>query len=121
MQEVLENNISSDYVKEEMNIQNIMKFTPELKDYIKSYIFINIDKPKNIIEERFSVYDGWVRGNVQRARLCIFHTKWNEKKECDDTIITSYFLMISPQEIHIHLPSNKGNAPDITISYPTKG
>ena len=108
-------------MEDEVKILDLIKFTPDLEDYIKVYIFNNIDRPQNIIEERFSIYKGWEKGNVQRGRLCIFHTEHNERKECKDTMITSYFLHISPTEINIFLPSNENNVPDITIPFPIMG
>ena len=108
-------------MEDEVKISDLLKFTPDLEDYIKSYIFNNIDRPENIIEERFSIYKGWERGNVQRGRLCIFYSEHNEKKNCKDTNIVSYFLHITPTEIKIFLPSNENNTPDITIPFPTGG
>lgn len=121
METIMTQQASIESAEEQVKISNLLKFTPDLENYIKSYIFDNIDKPQNIIEERFSIYDGWERGNVQRGRLCIFHTEYNEKKSCKDTMITSYFLHISPRDINIFLPSNENNTPDITIPFPTDG
>ena len=123
MQEVLENNISSDYVKEEMNIKDLMKFTPELENYIKANIYTTFGKPDRIFHERYSIYDGWDKGNVQRGRFCIFHTVPHPKPSEDRDIsnITSYFLRISPINICIYQQSTVGEEPDLTISFPTKG
>ena len=121
METIMTQQASIESAEEQVKISNLLKFTPDLGNYIKSYIFDNIDKPQNIIEERFSIYDGWERGNIQRARLCIFFTEFNHKKECDDTMIVSYFLHISPTAVKIFLPSNENNIPDITIPFPTDG
>ena len=42
-------------MEDEVKILDLIKFTPDLEDYIKVYVFNNIDRPQNIIEERFSI------------------------------------------------------------------
>ena len=121
METTMNQNVTENATEDEVKIADLLKFTPELEDYIKSYIYSNIDKPKNIIEERFSIYAGWDVGNIQRARLCIFHTEYNEAIQLKDTHIVSYFLHISDKEIKIFLPTNEDNTPDITIDFPTEG
>lgn len=122
MQDVLENNTSAE-VKEEMDIKDLMKFTPELENYIKASIYTTFGKPDKVFHERLSIYDGWDKGNVQRGRFCIFHKIPNPKalEDFEVSEITSYFLRISPINVCIYKQSTVGEEPDLTISYPTKG
>ena len=103
------------------SIVDIIKFTPNLEEYILANIYTKCEKPDIVEHVRFSLYDGWNKGNIQRGRMCIFYgvpvegAIWNDKK------IVSYFLLIKEKEINIFLPENKGTEPDITIPFPTKG
>lgn len=123
MPDVLENNISSAYIKDEMDITELIKFTPELEDYIKANIYTTFGKPDKIFHERFSIYDGWNKGNLQRGRFCAFHKVPNPKalEDFEVSEITSWFLRISPVNICIYQESTVGEEPDLTISFPTKG
>ena len=103
------------------SIVDIIKFTPNLEEYILANIYTKCEKPDIVEHVRFSLYDGWNKGNIQRGRMCIFYgvpvegAIWNDKK------IVSYFLLIKEKEINIFLPENTGKGPDITIPFPTKG
>ena len=103
------------------SIVDIIKFTPNLEEYILANIYTKCEKPDIVEHVRFSLYDGWNKGNIQRGRMCIFYgvpvegAIWNDKK------IVSYFLLIKEKEINIFLPENTGKGPDITIPFPTDG
>ena len=107
--------------RKELSIEQIIKFTPELKEYILANIYTRHEKPSNIQRIKFNVYEGWNNGGVQKARMDIF---WGEPIQgCmfPKTHIVSYFLQIDKNKIGIHLPNNKTNTPDIYIDFPTTG
>lgn len=103
------------------NITDIIKFTPNLEDYILANIYNSCGKPDIVEHVRFSIYNGWNKGDIQRARICIFYGIPVEGAMYNKTQIVSYFLRISRDEIEIHLPKNNGNKSDMTIPYPTNG
>ncbi len=103
------------------SIVDIIKFTPNLEEYILANIYTKCGKPDIVEHVRFSVYDGWNSGNIQRARMCIFHGVPVEGQMFNSTEIVSYFLLIKEKEIKIFLPENTGTGSDMTIPFPTKG
>lgn len=103
------------------SISDMIKFTPNLEEYILESIYTKCGKPDIVHTVRFSIYNGWDRGDIQRGRMCIFYKVPEEGQDWNNTEIVSYFLLIKEKEINIFLPENKGTGPDITIPYPTKG
>lgn len=103
------------------SIVDIIKFTPNLEEYILANIYTKCEKPDIVEHVRFSVYDGWHKGNIQRARMCIFYGVPVEGQMFNNTEIVSYFLLIKEKDIDIFLPENTGTGADITIPFPTKG
>ena len=105
--------------RKEISIDQLIKFTPELKDYILANIYTRHERPSNVERVKFNVYKGWTNGGIQKARMDIF---WGEPVQgCmyTKTHIVSYFLQIDPYKIGIHFPSNSTNNPDMYIDFPT--
>ena len=105
-----------------INITDLIKYTPNLDEYIKANILTKCGRPEGYEGKyKFFIYDGWIKGNRQYARINLYHKRFCKKTQTKVVCITSYFLGIEPTGIGIHLPDNRGNKPNIHIDYPTKG
>lgn len=103
-------------------IADLIKYTPNLESYILANIITKCGKPEGYEGQyKFVLYSGWDTGNIQRARVNIYHRVYNKKKELYTKVITSYFLTITPNSIAIYFPKHSKNTPDIYIDYPTNG
>ena len=103
-------------------IEDIIKHTPDLEQYIVANILTKCGKPEGYEGKRkFTLYKGWDTGNCQRGRVCFYHKRYDKQKDIDTMAITSYFFTTKSTGIGIHLPKSKGKIPDITIDYPTNG
>ena len=103
-------------------IAELIKYTPELEQYLTANILTKCGKPEGYEGKRkFTLYKGWDTSNCQRGRVCFYHKRYDKQKDIDTMAITSYFFTIKSTGIGIHLPKSKGNIPDITIDYPTNG
>ena len=105
-----------------INITDLIQYTPNLDEYIKANILTKCGRPEGYEGKyKFFIYDGWIKGNRQYARINLYHKRFCKKNQTKVVTITSYFLRVGIREIEIHLPNNKGKTPDITIDFPTKG
>ena len=105
-----------------VNITDLIKYTPNLGEYIKANILTKCGRPQDYDGKyKFILYKGWVKGDRQYGRVNFYHKRFCKINQTKVVTITSYFIVVSIREIAIHLPDNKGKTPDIIIDFPTKG
>ena len=105
-----------------VNITDLIKYTPDLGEYIKANILTKCGRPRGYEGKyKFFTYDGWIKGNRQYGRINLYHKRFCKVSQMEVVCITSYFLGIEPTGIGIHSPSNQTNKPDMLIDYPTNG
>ena len=105
-----------------VNITDLIKYTPNLGEYIKASILTKCERPRGYEGRyKFITYDGWIKGNTQFGRINFYHKRFCKINQMDVVCITSYFLAIKPTGIGIHSPHNQTNKPDMLIDFPTNG
>ncbi len=105
-----------------VNITDLIKYTPNLGEYIKANILTKCGRPRGYEGKyKFFTYDGWIKGNRQYGRINLYHKRFCKINQMEVVCITSYFLGIEPTGIGIHSPDNSTNKPDMLIDYPTTG
>lgn len=126
MHQELDNNIKeapeANNNTKSVNITDLIKYTPNLGEYIKASILTKCERPRGYEGKyKFFTYDGWIKGNTQFARINLYHKRFCKVNQTKVVCITSYFIRVGIREIGIHLPNNTGKTPDIIIDFPTKG
>lgn len=105
-----------------VNITDLIKYTPNLGEYIKASILTKCERPRGYEGKyKFITYNGWIKGNTQFGRINFYHKRFCKINQMDVVCITSYFLAIKPTGIGIHSPHNQTNKPDMLIDFPTNG
>ena len=105
-----------------VNITDLIKYTPNLGEYIKASILTKCERPRGYEGKyKFITYNGWIKGNTQFGRINFYHKRFCKVNQMDVVCITSYFLAIKPTGIGIHSPHNQTNKPDMLIDFPTNG
>ena len=105
-----------------VNITDLIKYTPNLGEYIKANILTKCGRPRGYEGKyKFFTYDGWIKGNRQYGRINLYHKRFCKVNQMEVVCITSYFLGIEPTGIGVHSPHNQTNKPDMLIDYPTNG
>ena len=103
-------------------IEDLIKYTPSLEQYVVANILTKCGRPTDYEGKyKFILYKGWVKGDRQYGRVNFYHKSFCKKNQNKVVTITSYFIVVSINEIGIHLPNNTGKTPDIIIDFPTKG
>ena len=105
-----------------VNITDLIKYTPNLGEYIKASILTKCERPRGYEGKyKFITYNGWIKGNTQFGRINFYHKRFCKVNQMDVVCITSYFLAIKPTGISIHSQHNQTNNPDMLNDYPTNG
>ena len=105
-----------------VNITDLIKYTPNLGEYIKASILTKCERPRGYEGKyKFITYNGWIKGNTQFGRINFYHKRFCKVNQMDVVCTTSYFLAIKPTGIGIHSPHNQTNKPDMLIDFPTNG